>query len=114
MKAWYNWNSANIAVWNKTRFPNNTGDKQRAKLAGEMMEYFEATDKAHKLEEKADVYIAAAGLIRFGGNDAIIGNFICYKLEQEDTDGRLKYAISQKMIENIKREFDENMQHIGS
>ena len=74
---WYNWTSANIAVWNKSKFPNNTVARQRMKLAGEITEFNEAITPEHKLEELADVYIASAGLTRFGGNDAKIGSFIC-------------------------------------
>lgn len=112
MAQWYNWNSANIATWNKARFPNNTGEKQRVKLAGEITEYNEAIKPEHKLEELADVYIASAGLTRFGGNDAKIGSFICSVLEGADKKGRLQYAVSQKMLINIERQFDENMHHI--
>lgn len=112
MQRWHNWTSANIAVWNKSKFPKNSATKQRRKLAGEMQEFKEAITPAHRLEELADVYIASAGLTRFGGNDAIIGNFICSVLESEDKKGKLQYAVGQKMLENIEREFDENMQHI--
>lgn len=112
-KQWYNWTSANIAVWNKSKFPNNTAARQRMKLAGEITEYNEAVKPEHKLEELADVYIASAGLTRFGGNDAKIGSFICSFLESMDKKGRLQYAVGKKMLENIERQFDENMHHIG-
>ena len=112
IKQWYNWNSANIAVWNKSRFPNNTGDKQLAKLAGEIIEFKQARGRDHKLEELADVFIASAGLTRFGGNYGAVGGFICYVLNAQDVKGVLKYAVSQKMLKNIERQFDENMHHI--
>jgi hypothetical protein len=108
----YNWNSANIATWNKARFPNNTGEKQRAKLAGEMIEFKQAVGREHKLEELADVFIASAGLTRFGGHDKIIGAFICFILNAQDDKGLLKYAVNKKMLKNIEREFDEQMHHI--
>ena len=111
-KQWYIWTSANIAVWNKSRFPKNTGDKQLAKLAGEIAEFKEAKGRDHKLEELADVFIASAGLTRFGGNYGAVGGFICYVLNIQDDKGELKNAVSSKMLKNIEREFDENMHHI--
>ena len=111
-KQWYNWTSANIAVWNKSKFPDNKPLRQLRKVAGEMVEYNEAKTPEHRLEELSDVYIASAGLIRFGGIYAIIGNFICSFLESMDKKGRLQYAVGKKMLENIERQFDENMHHI--
>lgn len=112
MRRWFNWNSANIAVWNKSKFPDNKPLRQLRKVAGEMVEYSEAKTPEHRLEELADVYIASAGLIRFGGIYAVIGNFICSLLEELDVKGKLQYAIGKKMLVNIEREFDKKMQHI--
>lgn len=112
MQKWYNWTSANIAVWNKTKFPDNKPLRQLRKVAGEMVEYKEAVTPVRRLEELADVYIASAGLIRFGGIYAIFGNFICSFLEGDDKKGRLQYAVGQKMLINIERQFDEKMHHI--
>lgn len=115
-----NWNSANIAVWNKITFPRNNSDKQRGKIASEIMERKEAESEMEKLGEDADIYIACAGLTRFGGIDAILGNYICSLLEkierlEKDKDRRLslKDAVNAKMMVNRERIFDENMHHIG-
>lgn len=115
-----NWTSANIAVWNKITFPRNNSDKQRGKIASEILEFKEAKGEMAKLAELADVYIASAGLTRFGDNERVLGGFICWLLEQfdrleKDKDKRLslKDAVNAKMMVNRERMFDENMHHIG-
>jgi hypothetical protein len=110
---YYGWNSANIVVWNRVKFPDNTPQKQLAKLSGEIKEWREARGEQRKLEELADIYIATAGLMRFDGIYRDIGSFVCFALIQLDgKDCRLKDAIDAKMIINRQRDFDENMHHI--
>ena len=110
---YYGWNSANIVVWNRVKFPDNTPQKQLAKLAGEIKEWREAKGEQRKLEELADVFIATAGLMRFDGCYRDIANFFCYVLEQLDCkDCLLRDAVDAKMIINRTRQFDENMHHI--
>lgn len=109
------WDLLCIATWNKSKFPRNTTQGQLRKIVGEIKEWRDAVGSQHKLEELADVYIASAGLTRFGelGN---IGSFICQILQVLDSQGmetgRLQYAVDVKMRENVEREFDENMQHV--
>ena len=107
------WNVLSIATWNKSKFRNNTATKQRRKLAGEIEEFREAMTGKDKLAELADVYIASAGLTRFGGSSGVIGAFICDVLDRLDDTGVLKNAVWSKMRINTEREFDENMHHIG-
>ena len=109
----YGWNSANIVVWNRIKFPHNTPFKQLCKIASEIREWREARGEQRKLEELADIYIATAGLMRFDGIYRDIGSFVCFALIQLDgKDCRLKDAIDAKMIINRQRDFDENMHHI--
>lgn len=110
----YNWNSANIANWNKITFPKNTKEKQIRKLESEITEWREAVTRQHKLEELADIFIASAGLTRFSN----IGNFMCYLLQLLDDENKNKHvlhdAVDVKMNINRKRTFDEDMHHIGN
>lgn len=106
------WDVLSIATWNKSRFPQNTATMQRRKLAGEIDEFKQAVTRKDKLAELADCYIASAGLTRFGGSSGAIGAFICDVLERIDDTGELKNAVWYKMLENVERKFDKNMQHI--
>ena len=111
-----NWDILSIATWNKSKFPQNTIMKQFRKVAGEIGEWKEARTRQHRLEELADIYIASAGLTRFG-TLGTIGSFICFLMQIIDgmgmETGTLKYAVNVKMRENVEREFDEQMQHIS-
>jgi hypothetical protein len=113
----YNWTSANIATWNKVTFPDNNRIKQLTKLESEISEWKQAIARQHKLEELADIFIAAAGFSRFSS----VGSFICYLLQILDANDAvinpskhlsLKDAIDCKMIINRQRKFDEQMHHI--
>ena len=103
------WTVANIATWNKTRFPHNTEAGQYKKVKSEVREYKNAHSKEHKLEELADIYIALAGLSRF----TEFGDVMCYVFEQTKEFEELKKAINNKMKINVTREFDEDMHHVG-
>lgn len=109
------WDLLCIATWNKSKFPKNTATMQLRKLAGEIDEWKEAKTRKHRLEELADVYIASAGLTRFGIIGKI-GSFICFLMQvldaQGEKQGELQYAVDVKMRENVERTFDENMQHV--
>lgn len=47
---YYGWNSANIVVWNRVKFPDNTPFKQLCKIASEIREWREARGEQRKLE----------------------------------------------------------------
>lgn len=109
----YGWNSANIVVWNRIKFPNNTPSCQLSKLAGEIQEWREAKGEQRKLEELADIFIATAGLMRFDGVYRDVASFFCFVMQQLDgKECKLKDAVDAKMIINREREFDKNMHHI--
>lgn len=103
MAKWHNWTSANIAVWNKSKFPKNSATKQRRKLAGEMQEFKEAITPAHRLEELADVYIASAALwTRYHDfNGRLMVEFI----ERSKKWNEIADAVDCKMDINATRKF---------
>lgn len=103
------WNVANIANWNKIRFPDNSEWKQYRKVKEEVREFKRAKGYNDRLEELADVYIALAGLSRFSA----VGDFLCYVFTKMDGFEKLQKAVTNKMNENVKRVFDRNMHHIG-
>lgn len=103
------WDMQKIQNWNKYRFPLNTEKMQLRKVEEEIAEYKNARNRAERLEELADVYIASAGLSRF----TTLGWFICNKLfAGYDNFDELQIVINAKMAKNIHRKFDENMHHI--
>lgn len=103
------WTVANIAVWNKIKFPDNTEWKQYRKVKEEVREYKDAVNKNDRLSELADVYIALAGLSRFSP----LGGFVCNVFEQLEGFEKLKKAVDAKMLKNIRRTFDKGMHHVG-
>lgn len=103
------WNVANIANWNRVKFPDNTESKQLRKIKQEVREFKEANGYNARLEELADVYIALAGLSRF----TQLGDFFCYVFTKMEGFEKLQKAVNNKMRINVNRQFDKDMHHIG-
>lgn len=60
------WSINKIAKWNSLTFPLSTPTMQKRKLASEVLEYY--AKGANKIEELADVYIAAAAGYKLHGD----------------------------------------------
>ena len=63
-----NWTPLEIAQWHEKTFPDTNRAGQVAKLREEKEEW----RTSHNIDELADVYIVACGLLRFATKDAAI------------------------------------------
>lgn len=98
------WERADIVRWHKSTFPHCSADEQLKKLAEEAKEYYLSTTPADKLEEAADVYIAATVLWRRYGEP--LGNEMCVYISGRHAD--IMSAVDCKMAVNTKRAWKNN------
>lgn len=104
------WTIKRIADWNKKTFPNSTPAMQKRKLASEVIEYYQKG--ADKLEELADVYIAAASAYKLHGD--AISRLLCELIEDKQA---VMEEVDRKMNINKKRSwtlFRGNWRHVDS
>ena len=104
-----NWTAKDIVRWHKKALPKTTAEEQLVKLANEAMEYFNAPDTVNRMEEMADVYIAAINLWRRYGEPLglLIENWRPIGVSEAD----IKDAINAKMDINAERTWKDN-QHV--
>lgn len=100
------WNLTKIAKWHRQALCGCKVTQQRKKLHLECREYFDALKfgtYAAKLEELADVYIAAAALyMRFKD---FSGWFVVQRIEKMKAWPEIADAVDAKMAVNVEREF---------
>ena len=89
------WIKSRIANWNKRTFPNQTPTMQARKVRAEATEYYQKG--ANKVEELADVYIAAASSAKLHGD--ALSRLLCELIE--DKAG---------VMEEVERKMDINKQ----
>lgn len=63
-----NWTPLDIAKWHEKTFPDTSLTGQKAKLQEEKQEW----RAGHNIDELADCYIVACGLLRFPSKDAAV------------------------------------------
>lgn len=103
-----NWTAETIMAWQKKTFPKATTLGQIAKFKEEYAEFCEADKKGQTrkaIEELADMFIVACGLLRLS---SIVGlkamnDYTWLLSEVAPTPNRLQSAINRKMEANVAR-----------
>lgn len=104
-----NWTAQDIVRWHKEALSKTTAEEQLRKVADEALEYYTATTNADRMEEMADVLIAATVLWRRYGEP--LGAILETWRPVGVSDAEVKAAINAKMDINAERTWKGN-QHV--
>lgn len=94
------WSPLDIAKWHEKTFPDTTLEGQKAKLEEEKKEWLES----HEIDELADIYIVACGLLRWPAPDA---KWAFWYIEEAMLDNAIFASALLKSVDN-KMEINYN------
>ena len=87
-----NWTPLDIAKWHEKTFPDTSLTGQKAKLQEEKQEW----RAGHNIDELADCYIVACGLLRFPSKDAAVAFHFVEEQWREKCSQKIGAAFKSK------------------
>lgn len=106
-----NWTPKDIVRWHKQALPNTTAIQQLKKLAEETNEYHAAPDPVNRMEEMADVIIAATVLWHRYGEP--LGYYMSKWRPEGISEEDAQAAVDCKMDINAERKKWKHNHHVG-